>query len=647
MKLRELLFSILFIAGFQSIFAQGISMQLSAKKIEVGEELVIVFEAKNIEVKDIKTPNFGAFQLLGGPQIGRSSNYSYVNGQMNRSNSTSFTYFFTSKKIGKQIFPKMSFVLTSGQVIESQPIEIEVVKAGSMPRQQQVQGNPFDPFYDPFAPFSNQGRAQKAPQSAPPGVYADASKIELKKDIFARIIVDKYKVYLGEQLTASVKIYTAVNSTGFEAEKVPNFNGFWSQDIKLPEKPEMKREIINGKEYVSVEIKKIVLFPTKTGTLEITPLNMKTIALVPVQSMPAQRNRRQPRDLFELMEMQMEEMMRGTFNSIEYKQIPYNLTSGSVKIQVLPLPDNAPKSFGGAVGNFTMNAYTNKKNLKTDETLEYKIEVQGKGNLPLIENPKMEWDEDFEVFEPTLKENYNPLPVYNGSKTWNFVAIPHNPGKYKTPPIEFTYFDLTKKAYVTLKADPTELEITGSPTKRKGNSKSFDGNNLAKQKIGNIETVSAITNYHAPLNMFWLWCLIPLFLVVIYEIYERLSSGASSRFADDKKIAAMLQKQMKLAKIELDKNDKIAFYNETTRCIWSYLANKLQMETSELNRENIQERLSLVGVSESSSQQLIAVLDSCEMGLYSSFGTENMKQRYEETLSILTNLEKEIGKTKK
>ena len=266
MKLRELLFSILFIAGFQSIFAQGISMQLSAKKIEVGEELVIVFEAKNIEVKDIKTPNFGAFQLLGGPQIGRSSNYSYVNGQMNRSNSTSFTYFFTSKKIGKQIFPKMSFVLTSGQVIESQPIEIEVVKVGSMPRQQQVQGNPFDPFYDPFAPFSNQGRAQKAPQSAPPGVYTDASKIDLKKDIFARIIVDKYKVYLGEQLTASVKIYTAVNSTGFEAEKVPNFNGFWSQDIKLPEKPEMKREIINGKEYVSVEIKKIVLFPTKTGT---------------------------------------------------------------------------------------------------------------------------------------------------------------------------------------------------------------------------------------------------------------------------------------------------------------------------------------------------------------------------------------------
>jgi hypothetical protein len=138
-----------------------------------------------------------------------------------------------------------------------------------------------------------------------------------------------------------------------------------------------------------------------------------------------------------------------------------------------------------------------------------------------------------------------------------------------------------------------------------------------------------------------------LLFILLYEIYDRFNSGEASRFADDKKIAAMLQKQMKLAKIELDKNDKIAFYNETTRCIWSYLANKLQMETSELNRENIQERLSLVGVSESLSEQLIAVLDSCEMGLYSSFGTDTMKQSYEETLSILTNLEKEIGKTKK
>lgn len=647
MTMKRIILIYLLFSGVQSIFAQGISMQLSSKKIEVGEELVIVFEAKNVEVKEIKTPNFGAFQLLGGPQVGRSSNVSIVNGQMNRSNSTSFTYFFTSKKIGKQIFPKIGFLLNSGQIIESQPIEIEVVKAGSIPRQQQTQGNPFDPFYDPFDPFSSPRRGQQAPSQSPPGVYSDASKIDLKKDIFARIIVDKSKVYLGEQLTASVKIYTAVNSTGFEAEKVPNFNGFWSQDIKMPEKPEMKREMINGKEYVSVEIKKIVLFPTKTGTLEITPLNMKTVALVPVQSKPTQRNRRQPRDLFELMEMQMEDMMRGTFNSIEYKQIPYNFTSGSVKIQVLPLPPNAPKSFGGAVGQFKMNAYTNKKQLKTDETLEYKIEVQGTGNLPLIENPKMEWDEDFEVFEPTLKENYNPIPLYNGSKTWNFVAIPHNPGKYKTPPFEFTFFDLNKKAYVTLKADATELEISGSPTKRKGNSKSFDNNNLAKQKISEIDSYSSIENYHNPIPNFWIWSLLPLLLIFLYEIYERLNKGSISKFADDKKIATMLQKQMKQAKIELDNNNKTAFYNETTKCIWNYLGNKLRMETSELDRENIQEKLDKIGVSELLSKQLIEVLDSCEMGLYSSFGSESMKQSYDDVLAILTNLEKEIGKTKK
>jgi hypothetical protein len=107
MTIKQFFSIILLLAGFQILMGQGISMQLSSKKIEAGEELIIVFEAKNVEVKDIKTAGFGAFQLLGGPQVGSSSNVSIVNGQMNRSNSTSFTYYFTSKKLGKQMFPKM------------------------------------------------------------------------------------------------------------------------------------------------------------------------------------------------------------------------------------------------------------------------------------------------------------------------------------------------------------------------------------------------------------------------------------------------------------------------------------------------------------------------------------------------------------
>lgn len=90
----------------------------------------------------------------------------------------------------------------------------------------------------------------------------------------------------------------------------------------------MKREVINGKEFVSVEIKKILLYPTKAGTLEITPLKMKTIALVPVMRQKQTTNR-QPGSLMEAIMMSMGMSMNTM--GVEFKEIPYSFSSGSEK----------------------------------------------------------------------------------------------------------------------------------------------------------------------------------------------------------------------------------------------------------------------------------------------------------------------------
>jgi hypothetical protein len=552
--------------------------------------------------------------------------------------------------MGKVQVPKIVFQLADGSKIETQAIDIEVVKEGTLPRQQARRPDPFDPFasmFDPYDPFGSampQQRGMPIPQQSMPqapqsgGANTNASKVDLKRDIFAKILVNKNRVYVGEQIYASVKIYTAINSKGFEAAKLPNFNGFWSQDIKLPQQLEMKREMINGREFVSVEIKKILLFPTKPGILEITPLNMKTVALVPV-SVNRHQNQRQPRDLFEAIQMMMMQDM-GSLGGVEFKEIPYTFTSGTEKITVLPLPSNAPASFTGAVGKFKMNAYCDKKQLSTDDVLNYNVEVQGVGNLPLIGNPKAEWNEDLEIFDPQISENYNYVPQFSGSKVWKYTAIPHNPGNYATPKMEFCYFDLSENKYVTLSSPSTSLTITGNPTAKKKKGKSFNGFDFAKQKLKETPLYERSSNLSN--TSFYAISILPLLLALGLGLMPK-QTVSRERFATGKKVSEQVRRQMKQASTHLAKNDKMAFYNEVTRAYWAYLGNKLHIEPSTLSRDNIAEKLKLKNVSEDTIAELLALIESSEMGLYTSHGQQEMQSQYDRSIEILSKLDKQLA----
>lgn len=635
-----------FLACWSSIFSQrGIEIQVSGKKVEAGEPLMVTYSLSNYNERGLVRKGFEPFELVGGPQIGRRMTSTLINGSMSSSQTNSYTVYLVSKKIGKNIIPKQSFQLSDGSLIETQPIEIEVVKPGTLPKPpaQQRQPDPYDPFaafndpYDPFSPPPSMGRQAPAQnQQAPSGVYKDEKDINLSKDIFARIHVNKSKVYVGEPVSASIKIYTSLNSKGFEAEKVPNFNGFWTQDLPLPDKLEMKREVINGKEFVSVEIKKILLFPTKAGTLEITPLKMKTIALVPIMRQNQNQNR-QPRDLMEAILMSMGMTMNTM--GVQFKEIPYSFSSGTERITVMPLPENAPASFSGGVGKFSFNAYADKKTLKTDEALNYKVELTGSGNLPLIEPPKNIWNEEFELYDPILKENYNVQPTMSGTKTWNYVAIPHSPGNYNTPNIEFSYFDLEQKKYVTLTAPSTALTITGKPTSAKEKGKKYGEFNFAKQKIKESKDYSIAASL--PTSLFFGAGLLPLMLALglgLIPKHERIED----RFISGKKISERVMQQMKQAEVYLKDNNKQSFYQELTRTYWNYLSHKLRLETSDLTRSNIAEKLREKGVSYELITKMIHLIDNSEMGLYTNYGTQGMQEIYDNSLEILTDIDRQI-----
>lgn len=621
MKIRLLFLSLLF-TWFASA-QKGFDVQISSKKIEVGEELIVQYTLHNLNAKKLAQPNFGGLQVTGGPQQSQSTNIQIVNGSFQEDKSISYTYALQASKPGTYKIGKAAVITTDNQTYETGEITIEVVKA------------------------SPQNAAAGTPGA--PGAPSSSGNVDLSKEIFSKIILNKSDVYVGEQITATIKVYTSVNLNGFEPTKVPNFNGFWSQDIKLPQEIKPKQEVLNGKPYLTFEVKKIILFPTKEGTLEITPLEVKTTALVPVQVQRRKQNR-QPRDWFEYMEMQMEEMMGG-MSQYQVQQIPYAFTTGTAKIKIKALPEkNKPADFNGAVGSFAFKSNIDKKTCKTDDAISYKLTLEGAGNLPLIEMPKPEFSKDFELYDPITKDNFSTNEVFSGSKNMEIIAIPHMPGKYKLEPVQFSYFDPNKKTYITLTSEGYPLEITGKPSVNSayvsGNTDKEDTKLIGKdiRYIHDKKEMVAEQNHFLGSGWYGAFTVLPGILFAVLLAVRRRQNDLENDvvYMGNKRATKIARARLASANKFLLAHDKQNFYNELVRGIWSYIGNKCQIDPANLSRENIRETLLAKQAQPEVIQQTQEILEVCEMSLFSPVSGDDMQKTYESAVKLITSLESQL-----
>ena len=293
------------------------------------------------------------FQLLWGPQQGRSTSVQIINGKTTKSVQTTYSYVLRPVKTGKFTIAR-AVAKVKGQEIHSAPVTIEVVAAGSG-RSSQGQAH------------SQSGTTQPR-QSSNAGVQDD--------DIFLTLNLSRTDVVVGEPITAVIKLYQRVNVAGFESAVFPTFNGFWSQELEAPSNIEFARETYDGKIYNSALLRKFVLIPQQQGQIKIDPAELVCLVNVRVSSGGA--------SIFD-----------GFFD--DYRTIRKRVTSKPLTVNVSPLPAGAPASFGGGVGEFTISAKVSKDSLKTHEAASLLVTVSGNGNVSLLSAPKVTFPLDMEV----------------------------------------------------------------------------------------------------------------------------------------------------------------------------------------------------------------------------------------------------------
>ncbi|WP_458628430.1 BatD family protein [Winogradskyella sp. PC D3.3] len=581
--------SILFLILATSIASAQVKFEakVSKKKLGINERLRIDFEM-NKDGDNFEPPSFVDFDVVGGPNTSVSNKY--LNGK--RSYSKTYSYFLAPKKRGNFTI-KQATIEIDGETYKTFPITVTVTAAVKAPN-----GN-----------------------TAASDVASD--NIHLVAE------VSKANPYLNEAITVVYKLYVSRETgvSNWREKDIPRFNDFWSQNIEIKGFPVQTGEY-NGEEYRYVILRKTVLYPQKTGPLKLEPLVMDVTVEVP-------SNR------------------TDIFGRALLTRVPKVVTAGSRTINVKPLPEKGkPSDFKGAVGDYTFKVSTSKTQLNATESLQAKIEVSGKGNLKLFELPKLSVPSALEVYEPEHKENIRTsLAGMQGNISDTYTIVPQYKGKYPLPNISFSYFDLKTESYKRITSEDIVIDVLEGPTS--------SSNTTENATVNTKQTVSPNTNTFAfikttsnwlPIESepffkstgFWSLLLLPFLAIPLAIVVRRKKDERNADVHGNRirKADRLAKKYLGEAKKAL--GQKETFYLALEKALHNYLKAKLNIETSDFNKEKIKSLLSDKQVGDVVVSDFISILENCELARYTPITQVTMQNDYDKAAKTISLIDKQL-----
>jgi len=585
---RNILLLTFFISGLLSAQEVSFDAKVSKKQLGINERLRVDF-TMNTDGDNFEPPSFENFTVVGGPS--QSINNSWINGV--RSFSKSYSYFLAPKKRGEFTIGQATIEI-DGKTYKTLPVKITVTAAIDKPK------DPNDPN------------------------YIASEKIHLVAEI------SNGNPYLNEAITVVYKLYVAQNTGVRNWREIdsPRYNDFWSQNIDV-KGIDIKQGAYNGEDYRYVVLRKTVLYPQKTGKLTIEPLSLDITVEVP-------SNR------------------RDVFGRSFMSTVNRTVASRNRVINVKPLPENGkPENFSGAVGSFDFKVATNKESLKATEALELKVSVSGKGNLKLFRLPKPILPSALEVYEPEHSEKVNTRTSgMQGTISDSYTVVPNFQGSYPIPNVSFSYFDLKTKQYKTLTSERLIIEVNEGPqsTGSTNNTPGVLTENIIPANLNSFSSFKTNTKFQPIIsepffnsNLFWFLLLGPFLLIpfIMFVVKRRTTRALDVTGNKIRKTNRLARKYLSNAKKSLGQKEQ--FYNALERALHNYLKSKLRLETSEFNKEKIEELLGNKNINSATLEGFISLLTSCELARYTPLSTVDMQNDYKKAAGVINDLDKQLN----
>lgn len=571
--------------------AVSFKMILSKSTMGINERIRVDF-VMNKDGDNFNPPSFQGFRVVMGPS--QATSFSWVNGVKSFSKTFSYT-----------IAPLEKGAFTIGQAT----IDIDGNSYKTIPEKVTVTD------------------AVKKPSEDMTAEDVASESLHLVAE------VSNQNPYLNEMVTVVYKLYVGpdISVTNFRALDNPTYNNFWNQDIAVT-KYTFESGSYEGKASQYVVLKRVVLYPQKSGELSIEPLVLDVTAEVPT-------NR------------------RDFFGGRLFAQTNKTVTAGKRTIQVKALPESGkPESFSGAVGSFDLFVTSSKDILNANESLQAIVTVTGSGNLKLFTLPELKLPAALEVYDPEFNESITTNQSgMKGKISNNYTIIPAFKGKYPIPEISFSYFDPNLEKYISLQSEPIIINVIEGPlqtnekTKEENSEKASENKQaltVSQQAFGFIKTNTSLVKktqkpFFSSLLFYVLWLLplllIPLVVFLIKKQREKQGDLVGLLSKRAQRLAAKFLSEAKQAR-----GNKEDFYVALEKGLQLYLKGKLQIETADFNKENITRVFEARKVKQDSIQSFILLLEHCEAARYSPFTAVEITADYQEAIKTISELDSQL-----
>lgn len=604
-----ILFSLLMV--IRTLTAQvNVRVQAPSEVVE-GDRFRVSYVVNTQDIDDFSVGEFQGVTVDFGPTTSRSSSYSMVNGKTTSSSSTTFTYTLSAHTAGSYHMPAAT-VTSGGKTYKSALPAFSILPAGSSSKGASQQ--------------SQTGAAHSGTQADRMHTQNVGDKIT-GKDLFIAVTASKRKVFEQEAVLLTYKLYTLVNVSSLEG-KMPELDGFHVQELNRQRQPELKMEHYNGKNYGTVVWSQYVVFPQQTGTL--------TIPEIKYEATVVQQNRSaDPFDIF-----------FGGGSMVQ--EVRKTVIAPAVTLQVAPLPSPKPENYSGAVGKFSISATLTPQSLKANDATTLRVTVNGTGNIKLIKAPQVDWPKDFERYDPKSEEHTSIGPSGSTGKiVFDYIAVPRHKGQYDLPPVQFCYFDPEAKQYRTLQTEAYTIDVT------QGSGRSSNSSGLSKEDIQLLNSdiryiqTSEPTYLNADSTLFAsrrYWAIYAAaflaFVATIVAFRRRLALNADVARRRTQGANKIANRRLKAARRLLQQNKPEAFYDEAMRALWGYVADKLNIPTAQLTKDNVTQQLQQKNVQPEIISLFVQTLDECEFARFAPGDpAANMENIYNEAAQVITRLQ--------
>lgn len=590
---------------------EGVSFEVNAPRVvAVGEPFGVEFSL-NAKPKDFVAPSFEGFDVLAGPSTSTSSSVQFINGKMSQSVNNTFSFVVAASSEGEFTIGEAS-VKADGKTYKTQAVTVKVIK--------EVGGN-----------GSAGEQNKKKPESAAARLAED--------DVLIVATVDRTNVYKGQPVLVTYKLYTRV-AMNAEGQKMPSFAGFWTQRLNI-DSNRWLREEYKGKLYDACPIAEYLLFPQQSGVVKIEPMEMSVVARLQV------KNPRRGHDPF-----------ADFFDVPQIQEVRRVVRSEELTLNVKALPEGAPASFSGAVGEFEMQVTPPADEIEANSAVTYVVKISGTGNLSMIQAPQIALPTTFEQYSVKSSESIQTTARgVSGYRQFEYPMIARAEGDFFIPALEFTYFNPRLAKYVTLTAEEYAIHVAPDASAQSGMPNAALVSGIDKEDIkflgrdirfiklseGEFEQRGKVFMFG---GLWWAVVagMIALFGAVVAWLSSYLKQMRNQATLKGKRANKVALARFRAAEKYMKEQNTRGFYEEMLRGLWGYLGDKLNIPASDLTKENVRETLTRKGASVEDVERYVGLITDCEYAQYAPSAGIHVEDAYLRGVEAISRLEAVINK---